>query len=302
METSTTFTSTELLPGALRLATEWGKNALTSESDWKGLLALMVIANLTLIPLTMVRNAYCFTVGYGASVLTMALGLGLAFEVPFLEFFQTSRPPELWLTLVTLLYGVRLSLFLAWREGSVPRMRDQTGPFQRKPVLMVLPLAVTLGVLYSMMVSPVFYALRNPAKSAAMVSVSWFGVTVASLGLVLEAVADQHKYEAKRHHEIAYGEKRFVGPTSLTYALCRHPNYLGEVMFWMGLWMGSIPSYGTNILAWIITTLGLVCILVIMKGSAERLDKKQKEWYGGQPDFEKWKRNVKGSLVPKLFA
>ena len=279
--------------------------ALTSGSEWTALWALLQVALVTLIPLTMVRNNYCFTIGYGASVGTMAITLALAFDVPVLEPFQLSDPPIKYMTQLAILYGIRLTLFLSFRRMRVSGMAEQTGDFDTKPTLKVLPIAVVCGVSNACMMSPLLFALRNPIDEAsAMLNfvVEWFGLALATSGFVMETVADQHKMTTKQQHKISYGDKRFVGPTSGVFGLCRHPNYLGEDLFWTGLWVGCMPSYGTSISAWIVTTLGLYRILMIMKQSADRLDKKQEKWYGGQRDFETWKATVKGSLIPRMFV
>jgi len=282
------------------------REALTEGSERDALMALSEIAIVTLIPLTLIQNAYCFSVGYGASVAAMSLAMLLSFDVPILHpgpLSFSSSSAQRWLALSAWWYGVRLTSFLVLREASVKRMRDQSKFFQKHPYSRVLPMAVTLGVFYAFMVSPILYTLREVREGRARQQsfrdyVPWAGVVLAYLGLILEALADQHKFEAKRRQCITYGEKRFVGPTNYTYALCRHPNYLGEILFWTGLWIGGAVSFGSWT-AWLTSTSGWVSILLIMKGSAARLDKKQQEWYGEQPEFEKWKTNVKGSLLPK---
>lgn len=55
---------------------------------------------------------------------------------------------------------------------------------------------------------------------------------VALFGAILESVADQHKFRtyenAKQRPSGKEGEDKFVGPTTWSYGICRHPNYLGE--------------------------------------------------------------------------
>jgi steroid 5-alpha reductase family enzyme len=152
------------------------------------------------------------------------------------------------------------------------------------------------------MVAPVLYALRGGEKPGSFFL--WTGIKIASAGLVLvlETVADQHKYRSKRRHALAYGHENFVGPTLGTYSLCRHPNYLGELVFWFGLYMGGVMDFENSWTAWIASTAGLFCIVSIMLGSTKRLELKQKEDYGGQPTFEQWRARVRAPLVPGVYG
>jgi steroid 5-alpha reductase family enzyme len=146
------------------------------------------------------------------------------------------------------------------------------------------------------MVSPVLFLLRD--NDVSLKTLQWTGVILAYVGLTLEAITDQHKFLTKRRHNIAYGEKRFVGPTGGAYSICRHPNYLGETMFWTGLFLGGMSSFHKNLTPWICGTLGWVSIVNIMLGSTKRIDEKQLNSYGGQNNFDEWRKRVKASLIP----
>jgi steroid 5-alpha reductase family enzyme len=202
--------------------------------------------------------------------------------------------PEL-LLFVSFVYGIRLAIFLLVRRLSVKSMREQVKQTEKWSLLLVLSMAVTLSGLYACMVSPVLFLLRDDAS---LKTLQWTGVILAYGGLALEAIADQHKFHTKRRHNIAYGEKRFPGPTGGVYSVCRHPNYLGEIMFWTGLFLGGMSSFDNSLTPWICGTLGWVSIMSIMLGSTKRLDKKQLKSYGGQKNFDEWRKRVKASLIP----
>jgi steroid 5-alpha reductase family enzyme len=283
------------------------RNALTSGSDLEAISALSGVAIVTLIPLTLIRNAYCFSVGYAASVATMTIGIMFAFDVSVAA--AKIHSPQEYLVQAAFWYGLRLSSFLALREVTVVRMRKQTEGLQKYPPARMMLLATVMGIVYAFMVSPVLFAMRgtnqedssgrdeNKLKTA----VVWIGVALAYIGLILEAVADLHKFLTKRRNGIVYGEKRFVGPVSGLYTLCRHPNYLFEATFWSRLWLTGAASFGrNNVLAWVCGTLGWIALLSVIVQSAEHLDKKQELRYGAQPEFERWKKKVRGSLIPMV--
>ena len=273
---------------------------LTEEcSDFKAVLALSAIALSVVFPLTLVWNAYLFSVGYAAAVAAIALCLINSFQVPLLTVRGRKKPHEI-LAWIVLLHGLRLTVFLIHREWSVKKMRDQVRAFQNKcPGSMLVVLASVVSLLYASMVSPLFYALRRPADDA-NVALVWTGTMMALVGFLMEAIADQHKSSVKRSHGIFYGEKRFVGPTTGLYSVCRHPNFTGELVFWTGLLVAGLPSFHQSWISWISSLAGWVCIASIMRTSATNLDRKQDEWYSLQPTYEAWKKNVTGSLLPGI--
>lgn len=121
------------------------------------------------------------------------------------------------------------------------------------------------------------------------------GAYLACFGACLEAVADVHKLIVKQSN---IGVEGFVGPTTWTYRLCRHPNYLGEILFWIGLFVGGVSSFGKSVPAWIGSGFGLLGIVSIMTKAAGGLEERQQSKYGGQEKFETWKEKVKYSLIP----
>jgi steroid 5-alpha reductase family enzyme len=265
------------------------KNVLTSGSNIQAILALYVVGILAVVPLTLVHPSYCFSVGYGAAVASMSLAIILSFGITV-----PRTAPEL-LLFASFVYGIRLSTFLLVRMHSVKNMRAQAKATEKSHRIKFLILAVILSGLYACMVSPVLFLLRDDAS---LKTLQWTGVALAYAGLVLEAIADQQKFNTKRRHNIAYGATRFVGPTGGAYSLCRHPNFLGEIMFWTGLLLGGVSSFDKNITPWICGTLGWLSIMNIMFGSARRMDEKQLNNYGGQSGFDEWRKRVKTSLIP----
>ncbi len=208
----------------------------------------------------------------------------------------TSSTPSI-LAATAVIYGARLALFLLLREFSVDSKRKQVKGFDKTPRLKRTPLALSVSLLYAFMTSPALFALRGAVEAgSAFEKVQLVSTGVAAFGMILESVADQHKYEAKRRSKES--EDKFVGPSSWSYKLVRHPNYLGEILFWVGLFGAGSVSFHKSIVAWLCGSLGLYAILSIMLGSSGRLDVKQEEKYGGQPKFEEWKDSVKYSVIP----
>jgi steroid 5-alpha reductase family enzyme len=275
-----------------KMIVEYIRRQLTIGSDIEALAMLSFVAICTVMPLSLFgRKSFAFSVGYGASIGAMALALLCSFD---------TRTPDVMICYGTFIYGVRLASFLLWRRAKVKGMAAQTRTFDEKPALKLIPLITFLGVLYAFMVSPVLFLLRDKHDHNSN-GVTWLGLITLYTGLWVEAVADHQKLSTKHHHKTAYDGKDFVGPTDGLYSWCRHPNYFGEVIFWLGVWLAGVSSYHTGFVRWAVSTMGACAIFWIMNGSAARLDKKQAEKYGGQHQFDEWKRNVPGSLMPHVF-
>ena len=237
------------------------------------------------------------------SVATMSMALLYAFVFPDGNLRMStiySSIPAL-LALNTLVYGLRLALFIFLREQTVESKKkvfkdlDKTAPLKR------IPLALGVSLLYTFMTSPALFTLRGKGLAAGSIGekVQLFSAGVSIFGTILEAVADQHKYQVKRGNDES---DTFVGPTTWSYRLCRHPNYLGEILVWIGLFVAGSVSFGKSILSWAVGALGLWGILSIMFGASSRLDKKQAEKYAGQDAYTEWKKKVPYSLVPLVSS
>ena len=66
-------------------------------------------------------------------------------------------------------------------------------------------------------------------------------------------------------------------------------------MFWSGSWLLGAAFY-TSLLRWGFALAGLICIVLIMVGSAKRLEASQGTRYGAQPEYQTYRQSV-----PVLF-
>jgi steroid 5-alpha reductase family enzyme len=235
-------------------------------------------------------GADSFSVGYGFSVFAMAVALLSTFSP--MNWKSSSHL----LAIAVAFYGFRLGFFLSLRNFVNKAKAREMKNFDKTPRLKRIPFAAGVALFYSFMVSPAMYALRaTPAVGSIASKIAYSGVGIAFGGALLEATADWHKFYTKQK----YGATDiFVGPTGGVYRLCRHPNYLGEIVFWLGLTIGGAPSFGKSVQAWVCSLLGLYGIIGIMRNATSRLDKKQQEKYKGQEAYDLWTEKVKAPLVP----
>jgi len=286
-EITTVTTSSTSLQNSIIPAAMSSMSSMLQSGPW-GVIALSGVASSVVLPLTMYRQGYSFSVGYGFSVATMGWFIAKTFRI---SLVSTTSPVSL-LALGVIFYGARLGSFLLIREWTVESKRQQIKAFDKSPLLQRIPLAVSVSLFYAFLTLPLLYAARTAIEDSLILKI---GTGLAWLGAVMEAVTDGQKFLVKRQ---ASDESTFVGPTGGFYKLCRHPNYLGELIWWFGLAMAGAPSYGKDPIPWVCSILGLYGIYGIMSGATKRLDGKQQEKYGGQENYDAYRNEVPASLWP----
>jgi len=269
-----------------------------------GILSLFAYALVVNLPLTLYRQAYSFSVGYGLSVFAMAVSCFAIFRPPVPTciaelYLMNSANPSFLLVSAAAFYGLRLGLFLLFRELTVPSKAKALREMDKTPRLKRVILSASVSLFYALMTGPIMYALRSPA--AVGNKVAFGGAALAWFGVKLEALTDLQKWLFNRGvsgNEEEGGKKVFAGPTGWAFSVVRHPNYLGEVLFWTGIFVGGTPSYGRNYIAWIGSVLGISGVWALMLGATKRLEAKQSEAYKGQEKYDNWTQKSKYPLIP----
>ncbi|MUU70622.1 DUF1295 domain-containing protein [Pseudarthrobacter sp. GA104] len=119
------------------------------------------------------------------------------------------------------------------------------------------------------------------------------GFLVWAGGFGIEAVADNQKGRFKADPA---NKGRFIS-TGL-WSKSRHPNYFGEIVLWTGVLLIAVPVLqGWQ---WLALLSPLFVALLLIKGSGiPLLEKKADRKWGGEPEYEAYKKNTP-VLIPKL--
>lgn len=284
---------TTLRGGAtIETATAAITKSLTSTTP-VGVLGLTAVAVAVVTPLTIYKQAYAFSVAYGMCVAAMGSALLLAFDL---------TGTSLSLASALVFYGIRLAAHLLLREVTLTSKREQLKTFDKTPRLKRIPFSVSVALFYAFMVTPALAACKATGLGVRQAQIATFGSFLAWIGAVVEAWTDAQKFWAKRGKD---GAIDFHGPSSWWYGVSRHPNYLGEILFWAGVFVAGLPGIVSSgkvlysMLLGSVSALGLTGIVGIMLSATKRLEGKQDEKYGGQLPFEQWKAKT-GALVPKI--
>ncbi len=119
------------------------------------------------------------------------------------------------------------------------------------------------------------------------------GVVVWGAGFALEVVADLQK---SRFRADPTNAGQFIS-TGL-WSRSRHPNYLGEIVLWIGVAVIAVPV----LTGWqwvVLASPVFVAVLITTVSGVPLLEQKAEARWGGRPDYEEYTRRTP-VLVPRL--
>lgn len=174
------------------------------------------------------------------NVVDLTWGLALA-AIAGVSALRDGWPAQVLFGVVAL-WGLRLSWHIGRRsrhEGEDPRYAAMLGgrlhdvgvALAARKVFVVQGLAICLVAL-PLQALPVV-GLGSPR-------VFWLGIVVAVIGLVFEAVGDAQLAAYKRDPNRGPVMDRGL------WAWTRHPNYFGDALFWVGVWIAGGVAAGNG--------------------------------------------------------
>ncbi len=255
------------------------------ESFGLGFVILFVLA-LVVSSVGFYKYVYFISLGYGFSVAAMGIAM-------FFVFFEVQNWVTILMCILFIVYGCRLGGYLLVRElkSSSYRntMKKEIKDGKSMKFVAKLSIWISCALLYVFQVSPLLFRLQNKqletaASNAELIEttdvIAIIGAVIMLLGIILESLADFQKSKAKQKNP-----NRFCD--SGLYRMVRCPNYLGEVLFWTGVFVSGITVYG-SVWQWITAAFGYICIVYIMFGGARRLELRQNRNYGNDPEYQEY--------------
>lgn len=236
------------------------------------LLGIILVVCLAASAVGFKKYVYFLSLGYGFSIAAGAV------TIAALRFSQLNAVTVIQL-LLFVAYGLRLSGFLLVREVKSAGYRKTLGEATKTekpiPMFVMVSIWICVAILYTAQVSPVLYRLTNGSQDLLCPVI---GILIQVCGLYLESLADKQKSEQKAKNP------NMVATEGL-YRMVRCPNYFGEIVFWTGVFAGSLTALqGAG--QWIMAVVAWVCIVYIMFNGAQRLEKRQMGRYGKDPAYK----------------
>ena len=107
----------------------------------------------------------------------------------------------------------------------------------------------------------------------------------------MESAADKQKSAQKKVNPNMVATKGL-------YKIVRCPNYLGEIIFWTGVFVAGVTTYA-SLGQWLMAIIAYICIVFIMFNGAQRLEKRQMGRYGNDKEYNDY-ANKTPIIIPLL--
>lgn len=191
------------------------------------------------------------------------------------------------LLVLVFLWAVRLGSFLLYRilkNGKDKRFDDMRGNFFKFGRFWVAQ-AVTV---WAVMIPSVLAA----SHQAALSTVAYVGMALWTVGLIIETIADVQKIQFKNNPA---NKGKWIESGIWRYS--RHPNYFGEIVVWIGVYIVAATS-----LPFVQAAIGLISplfiiVLLLFVSGIPILEKSADKRWGNDPAYKKYKKRT-SLLIP----
>ena len=191
------------------------------------------------------------------------------------------------LTLLIVIWSLRLGLFLFLRIRAA-------GGDSRFEEIKVAPkrffIAWTLQAVWITFTLSAAILAITATQTAGVSAISLLGFVLWILGFSMEVVADQQKHRFRKNPDNA---NQFIN-TGL-WSFCRHPNYTGEIMLWIGVALIALPVLDGWRLLGLLSPI-FVALLLIKGSGIPLLERAAEKKWGNSEDYQRYKAST-----PRLF-
>lgn len=210
-------------------------------------------------------------------------GLGFVLSAIFSWFLGTKSVVATVLTILTLIWGARLSWHLGRRNVGKPEdfryqaMRERwTDKFELMMFFRMYLLQFVLNVIIGF---PIVYT--NLEKAETHNVLLYIGLGIWLIGFLFEAIGD----EQLRRFKLKTENKGKLIQSGL-WTWTRHPNYFGESMIWWGVF---IISLSVDLMRfWLVFSPLTITLLLLFVSGVPMLEAK----YEGRADWEAYKKRT----------
>ncbi|MGH8955857.1 MAG: DUF1295 domain-containing protein [Microbacterium sp.] len=246
--------------------------------------AAFAIQILAFIPAMLLRTERFFDLTGSLTFLAISVALVLMTPMPDARSWI--------LAAMVILWAARLGSFLAMRvhkAGSDGRFDEIKG----SPVRF-LQVWVIQGAWVSITAAAAWIAISTDAASRA--PIGWLtvvGIIVWVAGMTIEIVADAQKSAFRADPK---NKDEFIR-TGL-WSRSRHPNYFGEIVIWVGVFLTAAPVLAGWQWVAILSPLFVILLLTRVSGIPLLEARAEKKW-GDRADYIEYRESTP-SLIPRL--
>lgn len=201
--------------------------------------------------------------------------------------------PKTFLLVMIVLWGLRLGIFLRAR---VKKMGNDGRFTEIRPYFIKFFKFFTLqGTAICLISLPFMIGFqKNLYVNGFNIPFFWIGSVMMVSGLLVESISDYQKNSFKSKPD---NSSLFFSKGLFTHI--RHPNYLGEIMFWTGIFIYVHPYLSGFEHASIISPISITFLLIKVTG-IKLLEEKAQLKYGDMPEYHDY-INQTWRLIPFLY-
>lgn len=240
------------------------------------LLVAIGVNVLMFIPAFIFKTDKLTDISYGLSFILVA-GIVLFFPENNLTL------GKLILFAMVTLWGIRIGTYLLvriWKIGRDKRFDDKRDNFFKFLGFWLLQ-GFTVWVV---LLASIQYLL---VEITPIGIVGIVGIILWALGLIIETLADYQKYTFINNPNNA---GQWIEKGLWKYS--RHPNYFGEILHWIGIYVYTIPAIGGSMyLIGLISPL-YIALLIIFVSGIPMLEKAADKRWGSDPAYLSYKKRV----------
>jgi len=196
--------------------------------------------------------------------------------------------PKIVLFSLVCLWAVRLGSYLAYRihiMGRDKRFDEMRGNFRKFLGFWVLQ-AITAWIV----MVPVTFVLNSDTTTSSVLV--WLGAIIALKGLAIEAIADMQKF---RFSTNPTNKNKWIDSGLWQYS--RHPNYLGEMIFWTGVYIAALTQLqGVQVYVSLVSPLFISGMLLFVSG-IPLLEKSADKKWGTDKAYQTYKKRTSVLLI-----
>ncbi len=239
---------------------------------WWFLVLALGIQIVFFIPAYVKRTDKVTDFAYGATFILIAVVALLSGQASF---------GKLVLFAMIAIWGLRLIKYLVAR---IKRMgRDKRFDEVRDKPAKFGSFFFAQGVLAWVIMIPSIWFLQSEASYFGWIGV--LGTLIWGIGFYFESVADKEKFEFKSDKK---NKGKWIDIGLWKYS--RHPNYFGECMMWIGVYVFTLPALTqTQAFFALISPLAILVFLVFFTGIPP-LEKKYDERYKNNKAYQNYKK------------
>jgi steroid 5-alpha reductase family enzyme len=234
----------------------------------------LVINLLMFVPAYIYKTDKVTDISYAITFATVAVAAYLA---------STHTSLHKTILVLVLLWSFRLGAFLFIRINKIGK--DSRFDGMREHFFLFLKFWLAQGItVFIVMIAPLMGFIQNDTR---VTTLTLIGVGVFLSGLLIETFADMQKFKFSNN-----SKHKSIWIDEGIWRVSRHPNYLGEILVWTGVFVtvaSSVTSFA--VLAALISPLFIAGLLCFVSG-IPLLEKIADKKWGNDKNYQLYKKRV----------